>query len=237
MIHIVRRKSGVRALTFIEILVVMTVVAGLIALALPAYTHVREKVRRTQCLNNLHQLSMAQFAYAGDHEGWFWGPNISAGTQGGGNSPVGYYEDNNLSNYVHKSEILYCPSRLRREMITPGPFNGNTIQPWGQTQNSHTHYGIVRFMMMGDDPKYILMHERAFYQGASFGWTDLYPPNTTSLALSDAANHGTEGSNILYVDGRVEWKKGDIGPFYGTDKWVPDWAPADQGVPRLYYSW
>lgn len=216
---------------------VMAVVAVVAAFALPAYAQVREKVRRVQCLNNLHQFSLAQFAYAGDHEGWFWGPGISAGSQGGGNSPISYFEDNLLSNYVKSTQMLYCPSMLRRTLVTVGPFYGNEVKPWGQTQNSHVHYGIVRYLSPADDAKYILMHERAFYQGHSFGWSDLYPPNTLSLNLGDDANHGTEGSNVLYVDGRVEWKTGAIGPFYGTDKWVPDWAPADQGVPRLYYSW
>lgn len=56
--------------TLIELLVVVTIIITLIALLLPALSKVKVTARRTHCLSNIRNQSVAFITYANDNDGW-----------------------------------------------------------------------------------------------------------------------------------------------------------------------
>ena len=70
--------SQASGFTLVELLVVIAIIAVLASLLLPALSKAKEMGRRTACLNNLKQLSLASAMYTSDNDGWL-PPNSTGG--------------------------------------------------------------------------------------------------------------------------------------------------------------
>ncbi len=115
----VRPKRG--GFTLVELLVVVSIIAVLAALMLPALSRSKASARRADCLSNLRQMGFATQLYWEDNSGrcftWF-----SGATNGGwtywfgwlGNGPEGQrpvdLSVGALSPYLRESAVRLCPS-------------------------------------------------------------------------------------------------------------------------------
>lgn len=66
-------KKSLRGFTFIELLVVIVVIAILFSIGFPAYTSILERAKITKDMNNLRQIGLATQTYMNDNDGVFPG--------------------------------------------------------------------------------------------------------------------------------------------------------------------
>lgn len=106
-----QRAGNAAGFTLIELLVVVAIIAILAALLLPVLANAKERGKRTQCVNNLHQLFLACTIYAGDNDDRLpsWGSE-------NGSNPLNprAYNVIDLDNYI-------------RWVVLGGPVNGGHI--------------------------------------------------------------------------------------------------------------
>ncbi len=57
-----------KAFTLIELLVVIAIIAILAAILFPVFARAKDMAKKTQCVSNIRQLSMANLQYCGDYE-------------------------------------------------------------------------------------------------------------------------------------------------------------------------
>ncbi|MEM9657500.1 MAG: DUF1559 domain-containing protein [Planctomycetota bacterium] len=115
-------------LTLVELLVVIAVIGLLIALLLPAVQAAREAARRTSCLNNLRQTSLAIINYEGARKSLPAGYELNASPQAGQPPALNgmltiilpYLEASNLEE-TYDYELGYLNSQNQAAVNTPVP--------------------------------------------------------------------------------------------------------------------
>ncbi len=135
-----------KAFTLVELLVVISIIAVLAALLLPALRKARELGHRTACMGHMRQLQLAWHTYAMDNDGYIvngqpWTPHnphleLNNGTpwlidysySGRIASPVPetkqeaveMMESGALSSYIVNVDNYLCPARIRRDFSNAG---------------------------------------------------------------------------------------------------------------------
>lgn len=100
------KNSSKRGFTLVELLVVIAIIGILIGMLLPAVQQVREAARRTQCMNNLRQLALAQMNYESAHMNFV--PRLTWVSVNGGDvaqasrvpALMPFFEQQNLANEI-----------------------------------------------------------------------------------------------------------------------------------------
>ncbi|MBX7131704.1 MAG: prepilin-type N-terminal cleavage/methylation domain-containing protein [Fimbriimonadaceae bacterium] len=100
------------AFTLIELLVVIAIIAILAAILFPVFAQAKEAAKKTTCLSNLRQSSMAVMMYNSDNDDTYAQSAYNA--IGNGELPAGgarvFAVFDALQPYMKSVEILVCPS-------------------------------------------------------------------------------------------------------------------------------
>lgn len=140
------RHVGVRALTLLELLVVMSIVGVLLALLIPSVFTVKEMANRTRCAGLLRQMGMANIAYATDHKSqyvygaWIDSTGYAKTRWFSVQDYLDCIEVKAKSNYFWTKNML-CPSARPpqgRELMAEESFGYNFASnngiPWGKPE-------------------------------------------------------------------------------------------------------
>lgn len=208
-----------RGFTLVEMLIVVGILVVLLSILMPTMARVRDQARRTHCLNNLRSLALAGIAYASDDdEGYFILP---LRTDAGDNFTLWYPK------YVSDLRVFVCPStanavRFASDLKSNAHKGAqdssgghsyelrnwywtNTVFPDGVSFVDHSATGdrVPKRLKGGHDVKssriMLVTDADDDAGGDQNNWPDKLPNGTSD------DNHGAEGMNASFIDGRAEW--------------------------------
>jgi len=218
--------------TLLEILVSMALIAVLTALLIPSLNRTKELANRTKCMSNMRQIGEAMHTYAADREGRFYsGTNMGGGGFSPGFPGSGPHFFEAFSNYLKSTMVLYCPSAMKKSLNNAvSSYSNGVVRPWGQLRTAQTHYGYFMHLRDSAPANQVLIFENPWYPGHNgiycndvwilpeldYGTGDVYDQFGNVRGFNGLCgaegpsdtNHGSEGCNVVYVDGHVVWNKG-----------------------------
>ena len=144
-----KRWTRGRAFTLLEILVVLVIIAGLIALAIPVFQRVLEGGRATSCVSNLRNIGVALNVYLAEHNMVMPVLKTGRATRDEDLPTI----DNTLDKYVKDRSVFACPSDRKWAAASGTSYSWNNALN-GQRATNLNFLGVVkdhgRIPVLGD---------------------------------------------------------------------------------------
>lgn len=201
-------RRGALVFTLIELLVVVAIIAILSSLLLPALSRAREMARRTSCLANVKQITMAQLMYMDDNDRGLYGYHGSVEAnciQYSYWNPPKYGNGILIQNgYLSGGPNLYCtPTALVNAT------HWTSIFYWMSGYKSGWNVANKGVMTSYSWPYALLRYTPAPYRIPS-AWEGNMPLTAEAWKNVSANSylpwyHNQEGLNVGYLDGSGKW--------------------------------
>ncbi len=236
--------SSLRGFTLVEVLIVIGLIAVLATLLGGAIESVRSSSKLAQCQANLRSISVGMHQYANDHNNWM-PPHLETVTKPDKTRiyPLWYawiapyitaWDGTNYET-TPIDKIFYCPANAYpydRSLTYYGPLGGSD-HSYGYVYRFLTSQKNGNFVNMPPIPrsqvkepsKMALVVDIPNIDGGvrrepglrevKTGW--IHPAATT------VSTRHRGGSNILFLDGHLEWRAGSdiLGENYDARNWNP----------------